>query len=284
MPVRTGKCTHFGLCNKADSRELITIAEGRPFACPECGRALSNIGAPANKLPVKTMAGVLGAALLAVLLFYVFSLWKPGKDRTVAAAPSTAKIILQLSGSNTIGASLAPALAEAFLKQQGAADVKTVPGNKEDEVRVEGTPPGEPIPWMIEIHAHGSATAFEDVQKSACDIGMASRKIKPAEAGQLANFGDMTAPASEHVLGLDGIAVIVSKNNPVASLSKSQIAQLFTGEITDWSQVGGSSGPVNVFARNDKSGTYDTFKTLVLGSKPLVAAAHRIEDKIGRAS
>jgi phosphate transport system substrate-binding protein len=277
MPSRTGKCTHFGLCNKADSRELITIAEGRPFACPECGRALSNIGAPANKLPVKTIIGILGVVLLGVLI-YLFGLPKFGKDRNVAAAPSTAKIILRLSGSNTIGAALAPALAEGFLKQQGAADVKTVPGNKEDEVRVQGTAPGETIPWIIEIHAHGSATAFEDLQKNACDIGMASRKIKPAEAGQLANFGDMTAPASEHVLGLDGIAVIVSKNNPVAGLSKSQVAQLFTGEITDWSQVGGPSGPVNVYARNDKSGTYDTFKTLVLGSKPLVAAAHRIED------
>ncbi|HZR28639.1 MAG TPA: substrate-binding domain-containing protein, partial [Terriglobales bacterium] len=255
MPARTGKCTNFGLCNKADSRELITIAEGRAFACPECGKALSNIGTPARKLPVKAVAGVFAAALLAVLLFYLFSLWKPGKDHTVAAAPSTAKIILRLSGSNTIGAALAPSLAEAFLKQQGATDVKTVPGNKEDEVRVQGTVPGEAIPWVIEVHAHGSATAFEDLQKNACDVGMASRKIKPAEAGQLANFGDMTAPASEHVLGLDGIAVIVSKNNPVAALSKSQVAQLFTGEITNWAQVGGSSGPVNVYARNDKSGT-----------------------------
>jgi phosphate transport system substrate-binding protein len=88
----------------------------------------------------------------------------------------------------------------------------------------------------------------------------------------------MSSPASEHVLGLDGIAVIVNKNNPVESLNKSQVAQLFTGEVTDWSEIGGDKGTVAIYARDDKSGTYDTFKNLVLGTKPLVKTAHRLED------
>ena len=57
---------------------------------------------------------------------------------------------------------------------------------------VQGILPGESAPRVIEIRAQGSTTAFEDLRKSTCDVGMASRKIKPAEASQLTSFGDMT--------------------------------------------------------------------------------------------
>ena len=246
MPARTGKCTNFGMCNKADNRELITIAEGKAFTCPECAKPLGPIWKTPSKtrpkFPATAMVGLLGVLFLGGVLYFF---WPQISARLHGnAAASSAGAILKLSGSNTIGAALAPALAEGFLKQQGATEVKTVPGDKEDEVRVQGIMPGDSTPQVIEIHAHGSATAFEDLQKNACDVGMASRKIKPAEAGQLASFGDMTSPASEHVLGLDGIAVIVSKTNPVESLSKSQVAQLFTGEINNWSQVGGPARPL----------------------------------------
>jgi len=56
--------------------------------------------------------------------------------------------------------------------------------------------------------------------------------------------------------------------------------RIFTGEITDWSQVGAYRGAIKVYARNDNSGTYDTFKSLVLGGKPLAAGAQRIEDSM----
>jgi phosphate transport system substrate-binding protein len=275
MPPRTGKCTNFGLCTKADAREPITTVEGQGFRCPECSRTLSLNALPSANSPVKTLLGVLTALIVAGSLYLA---WPSIATRFRPSTVSAASVVLRLSGSNTIGAALAPALAEGFLKRQGAADVRTIPGDKEDEVRVLGTMPGESVPRVIEIHAHGSATAFEDLNKKACDVGMASRKIKAAEATQLTVYGDMSSPASEHVLGLDGIAVIVSKNNPLEALNKSQVAQLFNGEITDWSQVGGPKGPVTVYARDDKSGTYDTFKTLVLGAKPLVKNAHRLED------
>jgi len=206
-------------------------------------------------------------------------LWsKSGRNSVPAAAGSSRTIVLRLSGSNTIGAALAPELAEEFLRQQGATGVKTARGDREDEVLVQGVLPGEASARAIEIHAHGSATAFEDMSKGVCEIGMASRKIKPDEASSLAGLGDMTSRASENVLGLDGIAVIVSQGNALQSLTKDQIAGVFSGEIADWRQLGGRSGRINVYARDDKSGTYDTFKALVLGSKPLIANAKRIED------
>lgn len=94
----------------------------------------------------------------------------------------------------------------------------------------------------------------------------------------------MKARGNENVIALDGIAVIVNKSNAVRELNLKQIAQLFTGEIKDWAEIksdtaSGKSGKVNVYARDDKSGTFDTFKNLVLGKeKKLVGAAKRFED------
>ncbi|MGA3008744.1 MAG: phosphate ABC transporter substrate-binding/OmpA family protein [Terracidiphilus sp.] len=186
--------------------------------------------------------------------------------------------ILRLAGSNTIGDTLGPALAEAFLKDQGATDVRILSGSSPLEKIVEGVLPGDTKPSAITIAAHGSATAFTALADNSCDIGMASRKVKPDEAAKLRSLGDMSSFANEHVLGLDGIAVIVSASNPAAQFDKDKIKRIFTGEITDWSQVGASKGAIKIYARDDKSGTYDTFKSLVLGGKPLAAGAQRIED------
>ncbi len=107
---------------------------------------------------------------------------------------------------------------------------------------------------------------------------MASRKIKPAEQAMLAALGDMTSPACEHVLALDGIAILVNKGNPINSLSRKQIQAIFSSQTKDWSEVGGRPGHIELFARDDRSGTYDTFKTLVLESAPLFHDAKRFED------
>ena len=229
---------------------------------------------PARKI-LKPVAATIGVVLLACLggLFWL-RLGRPGAHSKI----SPNDIILRLSGSNTIGENLAPALAEEFLKRQGATEVKTLPGDRDDEVFVRGLLPGDRTPKVIEIHAHGSALAFEDLAIGQADIGMSSRRIKAEEVAQLASLGDMTSPACEHILGLDGIAVIVSRKNPVRTLAKEQIAQIFQGTIGNWLQVGGSDGAIHLYARDDKSGTYDTFLTLVLGNAPLAPSTKRVED------
>ena len=277
MQARTGQCLNLGLCHKADSKELLTIPQGQDFVCPECGKPLRQGEAPRRKYPLSLVFGILTGLVLTVLGYFLWA--KSHSNGLGSASASSGTVILRISGSNTIGAALGPALAEEFLRQrQGATGVKTVRGDKEDEVRVQGILPGESSPRTIEIHAHGSATAFEDLSKSNCDVGMASRKIKQEEATNLAALGNMTSPASEHVVGLDGIAVIVSKANSVQSLTKDQIARIFAGETANWQQLHGPDAAINVYARDDKSGTYDTFKALVLGGKKLAANAKRFED------
>lgn len=187
-------------------------------------------------------------------------------------------VILRLNGSNTVGAKLAPALAEEFLKAQGAKDVRTIHGANPEEMTVVGILPGESSPSVIEIRSHGSSTAFADLKENKSDIGLSSRRIEPDEVQTLAHLGDMTSATNEHILGLDGIAVIVNRNNQIESLTRQQIAEIFTGKITSWTQLLRPGGQIKIYARDDKSGTYDSFKTLVLDNKPLSSTAVRFED------
>lgn len=279
MALRRGKCTNFGNCMDADSGRTVEVPEGKGFVCPKCTRPLHPLE---ERQTASSMPMV--AFLLVLLLIGGGAAWRLFRQRSgtsdatkanAASLPSGVHVILRLHGSNTIGAQLGPALAQAYLRQQGGDDIKVVPG-KADEVTVEGSVSGSR--QAIAIAAHGSATAFADLATGKCDIGMASRKIKAEEVTSLSSLGDMSSPASEHVLGLDGVAVIVNRANPVTSLSIEQAAKLFSGEITDWSAVSGTSGSVKVYSRDDRSGTYDTFRTLVLDRRKLIPAAARIED------
>jgi phosphate transport system substrate-binding protein len=222
---------------------------------------------------------VAAAVLLLVLSGFAISrIWNPLRKASAADSIGARHTILRLSGSNTIGESLMPALVEAFLKSRGATDVHTVAGARPQEKIVLGTLPGDKFPSSIQIAAHGSATAFTSLAENSCDIGMSSRRIKPEEATKLSSLGNMFGPASEHVLGLDGIAVIVNASNPAKELSKDEIMRLFTGEAAEWPKADRSHGGVKIYARDDKSGTYDTFKALVLAGKPLATGARRFED------
>ena len=194
--------------------------------------------------------------------------------------PPPAHVVLRFHGSNTIGAQLLPALIQRFLQKEGATEVVRRPGADHEEMTIEAKFPGEPIAQAVEVAAHGSKTAFDDLVAQKCDVGAASRPIKKEElqSCEEAGLGDLQSPQCEHVLGLDGIAVILNPSNPIGLLTVQQISDIFTGKVTDWEKVGGKSGPIHVFARDAKSGTFDTFKALVLGASPLVADAKRLED------
>src|ERR1700733_6999826 len=210
----------------------------------------------------------------------------PSAAETQQQTPSPAqqpvnRVALQLHGSNTIGKDLVPALCEEFLKFEGAISVQRKPGQKEDETDVEAVLQSQSTePLTFEVQAHGSRTAFEDLATGKCDIGMASRRITPEEARRCATagLGDMFSPGCEIVLGLDGVCVFVNKSNPVSALTKQQLADIFSGKTTDWSQVGGNPGPINLYAGDENSGTFDTFKSLVLESRPLSTKASRFEN------
>ncbi|WP_446007746.1 substrate-binding domain-containing protein [Candidatus Electrothrix sp.] len=214
-----------------------------------------------------------GWIAITALIFFMATL---GSQQAFA---QTSKTILRLHGSNTIGAKLAPDLAEAFLKKIGADTVRRKEIIPSVEVNVEGVFNAQNIIQVIEIKAHGSSTGFKGLQEGKCDIAMASRRVKDKEVAALSSLGDMKSVASEHVLALDGVAIIVNTANILRSRMTSEtLGKIFTGEINNWSQVGGKDAPIKVHARDENSGTHDTFKSLILGKKnKLVASAQRWE-------
>ena len=286
MSTRRGRCTNFRNCQVADWLQAVSVSNGKDFVCPKCGNELTEDKSHERSESrisrvypePRTITIVIAATLLLIATLAGTLVWVK-MHRTVSASTISAqKTILRLAGSNTIGDTLGPSLAEAFLKNLGATEVRTLPGANPQEKVVQGILPNNNSPSYITIAAHGSATAFTTMASGKCDIGMASRKIKFDEADKLSALGNMTSVASEHILGLDGIAVIVNVSNPLDQLDKEQIMHIFTGQITNWSQVGPYRGTINLYARNDNSGTYDTFKSLVLGGKPMTAAVQRFED------
>lgn len=99
----------------------------------------------------------------------------------------------------------------------------------------------------------GSGSGIEAVKNGTADIGLASRSLKDEEKAD---------GLTETVIALDGIAVIVHAQNKVADLTVEQIAKIFTGEITDWSQVGGDPGTISCIGRESGSGTRDGFESI----------------------
>lgn len=302
MATRFGRCINFGVCTKADTKANIPMPAGATDAvCPECGKPIVSVASSGgtNRLPLIAVIAVVVALAAA---FGVSKLLAGGgsapapatsaaavaspaqataaaatASSTVAAAPApaAASVTFALCGSNTIGSQLGPDLVRGFLQSLGdsSPSVRTA---GTDEQEVAGDAGGRHVD--VRVAAHGSATAFTGMRAGSCQVGMASRRIRSSEAASLHSLGNMLAPSSEHVIGLDGIAVIVNAANPVTNLTLDQLKAIFTGRATSWSVAGGGSGRIAVFARDDRSGTFDTFKSLVLDNAPLAPGARRFED------
>ena len=99
----------------------------------------------------------------------------------------------------------------------------------------------------------GSGSGIKAVQEGRCDIGLSSRALKAEEK---------EAGLKETVLAYDGIAIIVHPDNPVSDLTLEQIAKLYTGEITNWKDVGGNDAEVVLIGREAASGTRDGFESI----------------------
>jgi phosphate transport system substrate-binding protein len=230
------------------------------------------------RIAIATACVLAAAGVLGAVAFSGSEARTTASNAAVAVAeppPLVRDPILRLCGSNTVGAELAPALVEAFLRKRGAVSVTRVV--RQQHTQLSAVFDGHEI--VVDIAASGTSTAFEGLAAGTCDVGMASRAINPSEvtATSQVGLGDLRSPATEHVLALDGIAVIVHRNNPVRALDRDALRRIFTGEIADWSQLGGTPGAIRVLARDNHSGTYDTFKSLVLGKSALVSSAARFE-------
>lgn len=99
----------------------------------------------------------------------------------------------------------------------------------------------------------GSGSGITAVSEGRCDIGLSSRALKDEEKSQ---------GLKETVLALDGIAIIVNPENKVDDLTIEQIAKIYTGEITNWKDVGGADAEIVLIGREAGSGTRDGFESI----------------------
>jgi len=145
---------------------------------------------------------------------------------------------LVIKGSDTIGAKLAPMLVEEYKIKHPAIN--------------------------FAIAAEGSATGIAALIENTAQIGMSSRPATSAEIATAAAKGVKLQPTA---IAFDGIAVVVNTQNPVSKFAKKQIEQIFTGDVTDWPSVGGSSGKIAIYTRNTSSGTYKEFSVLAMNKR-----------------
>lgn len=163
----------------------------------------------------------------------------------MATVAQAEKIIVK--GSDTLGAKLVPQLAEAYRATHSGVD--------------------------FEIAAEGSTTGITAIIEGTASIGMASRPAKPTEVS-----GAMAKGVTMHptVVAYDGMALIVNAKNPLSNLTKRQIEQVFTGDVTDWSAIGGPAGPFSIYTRNTSSGTYAEWKEMAMSKRDYAGSSQKM--------
>lgn len=163
----------------------------------------------------------------------------------IASTGYSQKLIIK--GSDTLGAKLVPTLAEEY---------KSI--NKD---------------VSFEIAAEGSTTGISAIIDNTAQIGMSSRRAKATEVSAATAKGVTLKPI---IVAYDAIAIVVNINNPINKLTKRQIQQIFTGDIVDWSGVGGNQGKISIYTRNTSSGTYSDFKDLAMSKRDYASSSQKM--------
>ncbi len=154
----------------------------------------------------------------------------------VGSDPSVEQRSISVTGSTTV-LPIAQIAADAYMDK-----------HQNDEILVSGG---------------GSSVGIKAVGERTADIGMASRDIKSSEMEQYPGI-------VEHVIAVDGIALIVNPQNPVSSLTMAEIKAIYKGEITNWKDVGGSDRQIVVVGRDSASGTREFFYDEVMKKEEFV--------------
>lgn len=159
---------------------------------------------------------------------------------TVAATADNNKLVIE--GSTTVGP-IAKAFAESLMSENPALN--------------------------ITVSESGSGNGVKALLNGTCDIATISRELKESE--RTAMKARNVTPVL-HTAAYDALPVIVHPSNKVAGLSLAQLRKIYTGEISNWKEVGGFDRAIVVISRDTNSGTFETFSALVLGADAKVAA------------
>nr|WP_281356654.1 phosphate ABC transporter substrate-binding/OmpA family protein [Sulfitobacter algicola] len=160
-----------------------------------------------------------------------------------------------------------PLLLDGFAASQGAVVDTSQDNGMLNATVISEAGFGDPI-GEFKVNSSSSSEGFQALQNENVHINMSSRRIRPQEARSLrdAGAGNMIDVGQEHIIAADSIAVIVHPNNPVQSISLETLDLIFSGNITNWSELGGSSAPITVFGRESGSGTASVFEEKIFAA------------------
>ena len=167
------------------------------------------------------------------------------------ACPTFAEVTpdVTFAGSGTVGNGVMPLLLEGYAGFLDGESTFVATGRANETVAslVGDSGFGEDIGTFL-VGSTSSSDAFRALQRKDAEIGMTTRRIRPAEARTLATAGagDMTSSGQEHIVAIDSIVVITHPENPVKSIGLDDLADIYTGRKTNWSQLGGPDLPIEL--------------------------------------
>ncbi len=161
-------------------------------------------------------------------------------------AIGTAQEKLTIEGSTTVGP-IVDAFAEVFMKE--------FKGLK------------------ITVRKTGSGNGAVALVKGQCNIAAMSRFMKPKEFKAAVAKGVLPCV---HTVAMDGVCIVVHPANPVKKLKTSQVRDIFLGKITNWNTLGGPDAKIVLVSRDSSSGTYETFRDIVMGGKKLASSTEYV--------
>lgn len=155
--------------------------------------------------------------------------------------------IVRFSGDGAVSASLLPALVSAFAARHGYNTEVSITPTKYSVVLTD-TAAGQPAA-QIDLSHTSSEEGFADLVSEDTDIVVSSREANAMEkdVAKSAGIGDLSDPVRARVLGLDAIVPIVSPSNPLSTISLKSLEQLLTGDVQNWSEIGGQDAPISLF-------------------------------------
>lgn len=158
-------------------------------------------------------------------------------------------------GSRTVGTTLIPNLLRGYAEQTNARFEIEATADKAERIgriiEADGSTRA-----VIDLQARGSGSAFPAIASGAATIGVADRRMKDSDVAKIADQGvpDLRDTINETVLGVDGIVLITHKDNPVPNLSADEVSRIWSGEITNWRDLGGGDYPITVNSFGEGSG------------------------------
>ncbi len=186
--------------------------------------------------------------IVSIALCLILALSLAACGQTAAPAATTAPAASAAPAATEAPATTAAAKLSGTVATDGSTSMEKVIGAL-GEAFMEENPD-----TTFTYNPTGSGSGIQAVQEGRCDIGLSSRALKDAEK---------EAGLTETVLAYDGIAMIVNPANPVEDLSLEQIADIYTGKITNWSEVGGNDSQIVLIGREAGSGTRGGFEEIV---------------------